>query len=125
MTLTRLDHLQLAIPAGSEDACRAFWQDLLGLIEIAKPEPLRRRGGAWFSGPGFELHLGVEAGFSPARKAHPGFAVDAIGALADRLAAARHPVRWDTKIAGRARFFTEDPVGNRVEFLEAPSPRAG
>ncbi|TMV35674.1 glyoxalase, partial [Thioclava sp. BHET1] len=26
-------------------------------------------------------------------------------------------VRWDEAIAGRQRFFTEDPVGNRIEFM--------
>jgi catechol 2,3-dioxygenase-like lactoylglutathione lyase family enzyme len=113
----RLDHVQLAVPAAAEDACRAFWQGLVGLTEIEKPEALRPRGGAWFAGPGFELHLGVEAEFRPARKAHPAFAVADLPALAERLKAAGHPVRWDEAIAGRARFFTEDPVGNRLEFL--------
>ncbi|TMV82713.1 glyoxalase, partial [Thioclava sp. BHET1] len=48
----RLDHVQLAIPAGAETRCRAFWGDLLGLREIAKPERLRARGGVWFEGAG-------------------------------------------------------------------------
>lgn len=113
----RLDHVQLAIPAGAEDACRAFWAGLAGLTEIEKPEALRPRGGVWFAGAGFELHLGVEVDFRPARKAHPAFAVTDLPALAERFGAAGHPIRWDDSIAGRARFFTEDPVGNRIEFL--------
>ncbi len=62
----RLDHIQLAIPAGAKDACHAFRAGILNLDEIEKPEMLRPRGGAWFMGDGVALHLGVEAPFSPA-----------------------------------------------------------
>ena len=50
-----LDHVQLAMPAGKEAEARAFYGNLLGLREVPKPEPLRARGGVWFSGPGFGL----------------------------------------------------------------------
>lgn len=81
-----LDHIQLAIPPGSEPACRAFWAALLGFAEIAKPEQLAPRCGAWFRTCGAD-----DAG---------------------------HPVRWDDAIPGRRRFFTDDPVGNRLEFVD-------
>ncbi len=112
-----LDHIQLAIPAGSEDQCRAFWAGLLGLGELPKPEGLAGRGGLWLQLGTQELHLGVEADFRPAQKAHPGFVVSDITGLAETLTSAGHPVRWDTAIAGRKRFFTQDPVGNRLEFI--------
>ena len=114
----RLDHVQLAVPAGGEDACRAFWGDLLGLAELPKPPLLAARGGCWFEGPGFQIHLGVEADFRPALKAHPGFEVHGVRALAERLLAAGHPVTWGDEVPGRDRFHTADPFGNRVEFLE-------
>jgi hypothetical protein len=44
-TIRGLDHIQIAMPAGEEAASRAFYRDLLGLEEIAKPEPLAARGG--------------------------------------------------------------------------------
>ena len=113
----RLDHIQLAIPEGAEDLCRPFWCELLGLAELAKPEGLATRGGAWFCAQGVEVHLGVEPGFRPAKKAHPAFVTGGLEALAERLAAAGRPVRWDAAIAGRRRFFSEDPVGNRLEFI--------
>jgi len=38
----RVDHVQLAIPAGGEVECRAFWGGLLGLPEAPKPHPAFR-----------------------------------------------------------------------------------
>jgi catechol 2,3-dioxygenase-like lactoylglutathione lyase family enzyme len=113
-----IDHIQLAIPAGSETKCRVFWHDVLEMIELEKPAALLARGGAWFRKGTAEVHLGVETDFRPALKAHPAFAVPSIKSLAKRLEDAGFAVRWDTAIAGRARFFTDDPVGNRVEFVE-------
>lgn len=117
-SFARLDHVQLAIPAGGEDAGRAFWGDVLGLPEVPKPPTLTVRGGCWFDGPGFQIHLGVEPDFRPALKAHPAFHVRGIRALADRLVAAGHPVTWSDDVPGQDRFHTADPFGNRLEFLE-------
>ncbi len=103
------------MPAGEEAAARAFYGDLLGLTEVAKPAGLAGRGGVWF---GEGLHLGVETPFAPARKAHPALAVGDLDAVAARLAAAGHPVDWDGTIPGVRRFHTADPFGNRVEVLE-------
>ena len=114
----RLDHIQLAIPEGTEEAHRAFWCDLLGFSELEKPEALKPRGGAWFKLEAVEIHLGVEAGFTAAKKAHPAFRVPELDALAHKLAEAGHPVRRDANIKGRKRFFTDDPAGNRIEFIE-------
>jgi catechol 2,3-dioxygenase-like lactoylglutathione lyase family enzyme len=119
-SLDRVDHVQLAVPAGGEERCRAFWGGLLGLTELAKPDALAARGGCWFQGSGFQVHLGVEAEFRPARKAHPGFEVDglaALAALAELLAAHGHPVVWSDEVPGQDRFHTADPFGNRLEFL--------
>ncbi|MEE9387241.1 MAG: glyoxalase [Paracoccaceae bacterium] len=113
----QLDHVQLAIPAGSEPECRKFWGGVIGLQELEKPPQLAARGGAWFATGNIEIHLGVDASFIPAKKALPAFVVAEIDTLAARLEKANHPVRWDDAIAGRQRFFTDDPVGNRVEFI--------
>lgn len=115
----RLDHVQLAIPAGAEDACRAFYCGVLGWTEMPKPAALQGRGGLWLQAGESQVHLGVETDFRPARKAHPAFAVDDLDGLAERLRAAGSPVRFDDAIAGRRRFYTEDAAGNRLEFLAA------
>jgi len=122
-----IDHVQIAAPPGCEEAARAFYGELLGLPEIEKPAQLAGRGGAWFSVGGQQLHVGVDAGFSPARKAHPALRVAArhgLEALAERLARAGRAVRWDDDVPGWARFFVDDPWGNRLELL-APAGEPG
>ncbi|HEY7144300.1 MAG TPA: VOC family protein [Streptosporangiaceae bacterium] len=119
-----IHHVQLTCPPGSEPALRAFYGGVLGLAEIAKPPALARRGGCWFRGSGIELHLGVEPGFQPARKAHPGLLVTGLDDWADRLRTAGYPVEFDGDFPGMRRFYSRDPHGNRLEFLE-PCARAG
>jgi len=118
-----LDHVQVAAPAGCEDAARRFYGSLLGLAEIEKPVVLRERGGVWFAlAGGLQLHIGVAEPFVAAVKAHPGLRVGGVGeleAVAVRLAAGGCEVRWDHELAGVARFFVDDPWGNRVEVLAA------
>ncbi len=113
-----LHHVLLACPTGSEALSRAFYGDVLGLTEIPKPLALAARGGCWFRGHGIELHLGVEADFRPARKAHPGLLVRDIDRWARRLREAGYPVDFDDDFPGMRRFHSEDPHGNRLEFLE-------
>ena len=111
-------HIQLAAPAGSEPALRAFYSGLLGMTELPKPAALARRGGAWFGAGTVELHLGIEADFQPARRAHPGLLVSGVDALASRLATAGHELTWDRSLPGHRRCYLADPVGNRLELLE-------
>ncbi|WP_436496610.1 VOC family protein [Actinokineospora sp. HUAS TT18] len=115
-----IHHVQIACPVGAEDRMRAFYTGVLGWSELPKPPLLAARGGCWFAVPGGgELHVGVEADFRAARRAHPAFVVD-IDAVSAAVGAAGAPVRWadPAEIPGRRRFHTDDPVGNRVEFLE-------
>ena len=121
MTRVELDHVQIAAPEGCEAAARRYFGELVGLAEIEKPEPLRARGGAWFALGERQLHVGVEKDFEPARKAHVGLRVEAaeLGPLAERLASAGAPVAWDDALPGERRFYSEDPWGNRIEFLAA------
>jgi catechol 2,3-dioxygenase-like lactoylglutathione lyase family enzyme len=116
---TRLHHVQLAIPPGGEAACRAFWGEALSMTEVQKPPVLAARGGCWFRGGGIEVHLGAEADFVPARKAHPGLLVSGLKRLAARLEEHGVPVTWDDEFPGHDRFYAHDPFGNRLEFLEA------
>jgi catechol 2,3-dioxygenase-like lactoylglutathione lyase family enzyme len=116
-TAATLDHVQVAIPPGGEDAARRFYAGLLGLREMEKPEPMRATGGVWFE-PG--VHLSVERDFAPARKAHPGLRVADLDAIAARLADAGADVEWDERWPGVRRFYTRDPFGNRLELLADP-----
>ncbi|MBN8957399.1 MAG: glyoxalase [Rhizobiales bacterium] len=115
-----LDHVQVAVPPGAEDVCRAFYVTLLGMPEIAKPQALVAHGGVWVQAGKRQLHLGVEKEFQPARKAHPAFAVSDIDDLAQRVAHEGRDVVWDNEtIPGLRRFHTHDPFGNRLEFVES------
>ncbi|MER5429240.1 VOC family protein [Streptomyces sp. NPDC002588] len=116
--LAAVDHVQLAAPPGSEDRLRAFYADALGMTEIPKPAALAGRGGCWFRTGAVQLHLGIEDDFRPARKAHPGLRVTGIDAYAARLESHGASVVWDHDLPGHRRFYSYDPVGNRLEFLE-------
>jgi catechol 2,3-dioxygenase-like lactoylglutathione lyase family enzyme len=117
-----LQHVQLAIPRGSEDECRRFYVGILGLSEVPKPPALAARGGMWLRAEGVEIHLGVEDDFRPAKKAHPAFVVANFDALVERLTASGVEIRWDESIPGTRRFHVSDNAGNRLEFI---APKAG
>jgi catechol 2,3-dioxygenase-like lactoylglutathione lyase family enzyme len=116
--LIGLDHVQVAAPAGSEDAARRFYGELLGMPELPKPAALRARGGVWFGCGAHQLHVGIAEPFAPATKAHPALAVAALDLdrLAERLTEAGCLVQWDDGIPDTRRFYTADPWGNRIEL---------
>ncbi|MHC8515056.1 VOC family protein [Sporosarcina sp. ITBMC105] len=115
--LTGIDHIQIAAPPNAEEQARQFYGKLLGMEEIPKPENLAARGGCWFQCGTQGVHIGIQADFSPAKKAHPGFTVNALPALKSRLEQAGYTISEEPPIDGRTRFFTHDPFGNRIEFL--------
>jgi len=119
-----VDHVQLAAPPGSEPLLRAYYTGVLGMSELSKPPVLAARGGCWFGAGTAVLHLGITEDFRPARKAHPGIRVTGIHAFATRLRERGAKVVWDYDLPGHERFYSEDPVGNRLEFLE-PVPMKG
>ena len=118
MGLTAIDHVQLAMPAGREPEAVAFYEGVLGLAQQEKPPHLAVRGGCWFGDGAVRIHLGVEAEFRPARKAHPALRVDDLDELAGRLEAAGHPVRDEGGLDGFRQRYVDDPFGNRIELLE-------
>ncbi len=114
-----LDHVQLAMPAGGEAVATAFYEGLLGIPRVPKPPELEVRGGCWFERGPLRVHLGVEDGFRPARKAHPALAVVGIGALCARLEAAGHAPRHVVEVPGMPQWYVDDPFGNRIELVPA------
>ena len=124
MPLLAINHVQVAIPRGAEGEARRFYRDLLKLHEIPKPQPLAARGGLWFELGAVQLHLGADADFRPAQKAHVAFDSDDFDALLGACAAAGFPPRADVTLAGRRRAMLNDPFGNRVELIEASSTPA-
>ena len=119
MGATVLDHVQIAIPAGGEVQARRFFGELLGLAEIPKPGELAGRGGCWFQLGDRQLHIGIDHDFRPARKAHVALSVPDLSGLRAKLEADGCGTLDEAPLEGRQRFFTSDPFGNRIEFLEA------
>jgi ubiquinone/menaquinone biosynthesis C-methylase UbiE len=115
--VTGLDHVQLAMPRGSEERARAFYGGVLGMPEVPKPAALAARGGVWFRCGPQMLHLGVADEFRPQRKAHPALLVSDLAAVRARLQALGAEVVEDNLLPGFERFYTEDPFGNRLECL--------
>jgi catechol 2,3-dioxygenase-like lactoylglutathione lyase family enzyme len=118
MPVQRLDHVQLAMPAGGEDRAREFYHGVLGIPEVTKPADLAARGGCWFERDQLKVHLGVESQFRAARKAHPAFIVSDLAALLAQIRSAGYPAKEDHELSGYYRVFVDDPFGNRVELLE-------
>jgi catechol 2,3-dioxygenase-like lactoylglutathione lyase family enzyme len=114
-----IDHVQLAMTSGGEAEMRRFYGGILGLTELPKPANLVARGGGWFQCGALQLHLGVEAEFRPAKKAHPALLVRDLAAMSARLLSAGFELKYDPEpIHGFERVFTADPFGNRIELLQ-------
>jgi catechol 2,3-dioxygenase-like lactoylglutathione lyase family enzyme len=118
MVVTRLDHVQLAMPIGGESAAVSFYEGLLAIPHVAKPPHLAARGGCWFEHRAVKIHLGVEESFTPAKKAHPALIVTGLRELVDVLRVHQVPVRDDEPLEGYDRVYVEDPFGNRIELME-------
>jgi catechol 2,3-dioxygenase-like lactoylglutathione lyase family enzyme len=119
MTILSIDHIQIAMPASKEEKARAFYVNLLGFTEVPKPAELAKRGGVWFQSQNVQLHLGVEADFMPAHKAHPAFIVSELASLIAKV----HQAGYETDttqpaLDGYKRAHIFDPFGNRIELME-------
>jgi catechol 2,3-dioxygenase-like lactoylglutathione lyase family enzyme len=111
-----IDHVQLAMPRGQEEAARLFYTGVLGLPEVPKPAPLASRGGCWFELGPTRVHLGVEDDFRPARKAHPALLVRGLAAFVDAVGLV---FTWADDVPGLVHGYVEDPFGNRIELVDA------
>ena len=116
--ITGIDHVQIAMPVGAEDAARAFYHGVLGLPEVPKPAHLAVRGGAWFQCGSAQLHLGADSAFQPAKKVHPALIVAGFDAFVRALRGAKVDVQVEEMVAGLQRATVNDPFGNKVELIE-------
>lgn len=116
--VVRLDHVQLAMPTGCEAEAVAFYQGILGIAQVPKPDHLATRGGCWFEDGDLKVHLGVDPDFRPATKAHPAFVVDDVRSIASAVAAAGFAVKDDEPLEGYDRVYVTDPFGNRIELMQ-------
>lgn len=107
------------MPPGQEGRADQFYCGVLGLETLPKPEPLASRGGRWYRSGDVQVHLGVEAEFRPARKAHPALCVSDFEDLERRLDEAGAAWQWNDELPGVRRIYVDDPFGNRIELVPA------
>jgi catechol 2,3-dioxygenase-like lactoylglutathione lyase family enzyme len=119
MRVLGLDHLQITVPKGEQEAARRFYCGVLGLPEIAKPAALRGRGGLWVMAGDTPVHIGVEDGVErTATKAHVAYRVAGLDSWREALARIGIATLDGEPIPGCRRCELRDPFGNRVELLE-------
>lgn len=119
MRMSRLHHVQFAIPPGREEDARAFYVGVLGLEALNKPAELAVRGGCWFRLGDVEIHAGADPEFKPPTpKAHLAFQVEDLDAIRRRLEDAGARLEMAVALSDRDRFFAYDPFGHRLEFIK-------
>jgi catechol 2,3-dioxygenase-like lactoylglutathione lyase family enzyme len=113
-----VDHVQIAMPEGEEALARLFYAGILGLVEVRRPRALRRRGGAWFVGQGYSIHLSVDQAFRASRQAHFALVVADLQVAIRRLMAAGVEIDPDPSGLPIRRCYIWDPFGNRIELVD-------
>ena len=122
MPILRLDHVQIAIPVGGEARAREFYTGVLRLTEVAKPPEMAGRNSLWFISGRVNLHLGIEADFHPAKRAHPALIVDDLDDIVAACEGAGLATKPDTSFNNFRRVHIFDPFGNRLELMESTAP---
>jgi hypothetical protein len=115
----------LAMPAGGEAEVVAFCEGILCIPHVPELDHLAARGGCWFEDGDLEIHLGVDADFRPATKAHAAFIVDDVRSLAAAVVAAGLVVNATSHRPAHDRVYVSDPFGDRIELMQLDSCRAG
>ena len=122
MPILNLDHVQVAIPAGGEDSARSFYIGILGFSEQQKPASMAGRNSIWLTAGPVSLHLGIEADFHAAKRAHPAFTVDSLDEVVSACERAGLATKPDTPGGNFRRTHVFDPFGNRIELMESTVP---
>lgn len=114
--ITDLDHVNIAIPRTKEAEVLRFYREVLGLLEIPKPQELRSRGGAWFEAGNAQIHVSLEDAEHPLSRRHVCVLVNNLDGA--REAMKRHNIEIEEggTAEGLTRFFVRDPAGNRIEI---------
>ena len=116
----RLHHTNIIVGPGQTPALVGFYTDVLGLVQVDKPAEGTTPGGAWFDiGAASQLHISERTDAVMHDDMHFGLVVDDLDAVLGRLAAAGAPWKEQADLFGGRRGSTRDPLGNRIELLEA------
>jgi catechol 2,3-dioxygenase-like lactoylglutathione lyase family enzyme len=113
-----LHHVQITVPREAEAAAKEFYCEVLGFVEVPKPESLAGRGGFWVNVGNLNVHVGVEDSFDrAATKAHMAYETTDLAHWRQRLEERGIEILEGVPIPGFDRFEFRDPFGNRVELI--------
>jgi catechol 2,3-dioxygenase-like lactoylglutathione lyase family enzyme len=109
------DHVNVTTPEELETEVLEWYQSCLGLQRLDKPDGARAAGG-WFEVGRQQLHVSLDT-HNPPSAAHFGLVVDDTAGVIERLRSNGCHIEQARPIAGRRRFYTRDPAGNRIEIV--------
>jgi catechol 2,3-dioxygenase-like lactoylglutathione lyase family enzyme len=116
-----IHHVNVTVPKALEDAAKHFYEAVMGLQEVPKPESSRGRGGAWYQLGALQLHLSIEDRLvDDVSKRHVCYTVDDLSMAEQKFRdAGVEIVPDDIPTPGWSRFYVRDPGGNRLEIAQA------
>jgi glyoxylase I family protein len=118
-TFTQIDHVSVIVTDVGRS--RAFYRDLLGLKEIAKPRTFDFVV-LWFELGGQQLHLLRKDRPDTISPRHFALRVASCADACVYFQSRGVPVEEATPIPGADRFFIRDPDGNRIEVIQWLEP---
>ena len=115
-----VSHVNVTVPSALESAAKHFYEDVLGLAQIPKPEGTRQNMGAWYELGDLQLHLSVEDDVkNEVSDRHVCYQVVDITAASLQFRNAGVEIIADGRpVRGQSRFFVRDPGGNLLEITQ-------
>ena len=117
ITFKRINHFHICIPADRLEEARIFYQEVLGLELIARPDTVFEKPGYWFNIGDVQLHLGVEKALRYTER-HTALEVSDLASAKKHLEENGIEISSQPKVAGWERFAFLDPFGNRMELIQ-------
>lgn len=126
VNIKRVQHVSIPMPPGGAELARAFYGDMLGLIEKPVPASLDADMLTWFAvgEQEHEIHCFVDPDFEHrSTAAHLCLEVADIAALRTHIEQSGTTFEHEpTPIHNRPRGFVRDPFGNLIEFTQINGP---
>ena len=115
-----VSHVNVTVPAALEASAKHFYEGVLGLAQIPKPEGTRQNMGAWYQLGGMQLHLSVEDDVkNEVSDRHVCYQVADIAIASLEFRSAGVEIIADGRpVRGQSRFFVRDPGGNLIEITQ-------
>lgn len=112
-----IDHETLKEFSKVLEEARKFYNKIIGLQLIDRPDKIFGNAGYWFNIGNIQLHIGVEPALARSIR-HTAFEVADIDEARAILVKHQIEIMEEPVIPGRTRFAFIDPFGNRMELLQ-------